>query len=611
MKIEKSRKEKQKYNLLSNISYALKNIWRWDKAFYLYFIPSIPFSILLPLVEIYYPKIIIDAVEGKQSIPTIIMIVMIIGAMMLFINLINSFCGSRLAMRQYNFSTMYQHEITEKFMRTDFSNTDNPKINLKYSLVMNDACSGQCAPEFIWRSLRVFLCNTLGVFTYGSIITMMSPLILCLLFASAAITYFVSRWQRNYSEKHKDSWTAIDRKIGYLSGFSSKFEYAKDIRIYGMLNWLNGLLNGFQEERFSWTKKMNIRSFIGVCISTVLTLLRDGAAYAVLIVMIINNKISVGDFVFYFGAITGFSVWLNNIVDNVNDIVAKSIKISYYREYFNIKENYNHAQGCSLPTLEELPVDIEFCNVSYQYPSTEENKYTLKNINIKIDKGERIAIVGENGAGKTTLIKLLCGFYFPTEGIIKINGKSVSEYNIEEYYTLFSAVFQDMYLLPVSISEFISSSDTVIDRDKVEKVIKKAGLLKKINSLPKSIDSRLMKGVFDDSIELSGGEKQKLMLARALYKNSPVIILDEPTAALDPIAENELYLKYNELTKHKTSIYISHRLASTRFCDRIILVDNGEIVESGSHDELMKRGGKYAYMFDLQSHYYKETADNA
>ena len=258
-------------------------------------------------------------------------------------------------------------------------------------------------------------------------------------------------------------------------------------------------------------------------------------------------------------------------------------------------------------------MDIEFLNVSYQYPSAD--GYALYNINLKINKGEKLAVVGANGAGKTTLVKLMCGLYYPTEGTIKVNGRPVTDYNIEEYYTLFSAVFQDMYLLPVSIAEFVSSSDKEIDRERVKAVIKQAGIDGKISSLKGGIDTRLMKGVFDDSIDLSGGEKQKLMLARALYKDSPFIVLDEPTAALDPIAENELYLKYNELTKNKTSVYISHRLASTRFCDRIIFIENGEITEIGTHDDLMKRKGKYAYMFGLQSHYYKddykEAAKNA
>ncbi len=403
----------------------------------------------------------------------------------------------------------------------------------------------------------------------------------------------------------------IDRKIGYLQSFSQKFDHAKDIRIYGMLGWLTDMLAGFQKERFVWTKKVSAQGLGGTCINALLALIRNGAAYAILIFMVFNNEIGAGDFVFYFGAITGFSAWLTGIGDKVNDITHKSIKIGYYREYFEIEEKYNHGTGCPLPTEQELPVDIEFNNVSFKYPSADGEKYALKNVNLKIGKGEKLAIVGANGAGKTTLVKLMCGFYYPSEGEIKLNRRVIADYNIEDYYSLFSAVFQDIYLLPVTIAEFVSSSEKDINRDKVMDVIYQAGLVDKINSLQNGIDSRLMKGVFDDSIEMSGGEKQKLMLARALYKNAPMIVLDEPTAALDPIAENELYLKYNDLTANKTSVYISHRLASTRFCDRIVYLENGEIVECGTHDELMKLGGKYSHMFELQSYYYKEDGNNA
>lgn len=267
-------------------------------------------------------------------------------------------------------------------------------------------------------------------------------------------------------------------------------------------------------------------------------------------------------------------------------------------------------QGVSFQSCLSFQWTLNFVMYRINIHRLDEDKYTLKNINLKINKGERLAIVGINGAGKTTLVKLLCGFYSPSSGVIKVNGKPITDYNIEEYFTLFSAVFQDMYLLPVPISEFVASSDNDIDCEKVKKSLSLVGLDTKITSLPNGIHSRLMKGIFDDSIDLSGGEKQKLMLARALYKEAAVIVLDEPTAALDPIAENELYMKYSALTSGKTSIYISHRLASTRFCDKIVLIENGEIMEVGSHDELIKQGGQYAYMFDLQSHYYKEEATN-
>lgn len=605
------KKEKSKYSLFSNICYALRNIWKWDKAFYLFFIPSIPLAVLMPLAATYFPKILIDSVESGQSIERVIAIIAVYFSALIIVNLFSGFCDSKLQMRQYNLSNLYQHAIHEKHMRTDYANTDNPEAITKYQHAMNDACSGQCAPEFIWQSLMGLLISLLGIFTYGSVIASVSPWILALLFLSAFIAYLISRMQRNYIEKNKDNWVTIDRKIGYLQSFSQKFDHAKDIRIYGMFHWLSDMLAGFQKERFEWTKKVSGRSLLGHFFNALLALIRNGAAYAVLIFMVFNNEIGAGDFVFYFGAITGFSSWLGGIGNKVNDITHKSIKIGYYREYFEIEEKYNHGKGCALPENEELPVDIEFTGVSFKYPSADGEKYALKNVNLKIGRGEKLAIVGANGAGKTTLVKLMCGFYYPSEGNIKLNGHYIADYNIEEYYSLFSAVFQDIYLLPVTIAEFIASSDKEIDRNRVIDVIRRAGLYNKINSLTNGIDSRLMKGVFDDSIEMSGGEHQKLMFARALYKDAPIIVLDEPTAALDPIAENELYLKYNELTANKTSVYISHRLASTRFCDRIVYLENGEIVESGSHEELMKLGGKYAHMFELQSHYYKEDAKNA
>lgn len=605
------KKTKPKYSMFSNIAYALRNIWKWDKAFYLFFIPSIPLAVLMPLAATYFPKMLIDSVESQQSIQKVVTVIGIYFGAILLIDLFRNLCRSKLHMRQYSLSCLYQHAISEKHMRTDYANTDNPEAITKYQHAMSDACSGQCAPEFIWQSLMGLFTSLLGIFTYGSVIATVSPWILLFLFLSAFITYLVSRWQRNYIEKNKDHWVTIDRKIGYLQGFSERFDHAKDIRIYGMFGWLTDMLTGFQKERFGWTKKVSARTLGGTCINALLMLIQNGVAYAVLIVMVFNNEIGAGDFVFYFGAITGFSAWLNGIGNMVNDITHKSIKIGYYREYFDIEEKYNHGEGCPMPTEQELPVDIELNNVSFKYASADGEKCALKNVNLKIGKGEKLAIVGANGAGKTTLVKLMCGFYYPSEGEIKLNGHTIADYNIEDYYSLFSAVFQDIYLLPVTIAEFVSSSEKEIDRGRVMNVIRQAGLADKIDSLPNGIDSRLMKGVFDDSIEMSGGEKQKLMLARALYKDAPVIVLDEPTAALDPIAENELYLKYNELTANKTSVYISHRLASTRFCDRIVYLENGEIVECGSHDELMKLGGKYAHMFDLQSHYYKEDVDHA
>lgn len=283
------------HGMFSNIAYALHNIWMWDKGFCLFFIAGIPLAVLLPLAEAYFPKILIDSVESGQRLSKIILTICIYFGGMSVLNLLNGFCGSRLSMRRYNLSILYQHMLAQKHMCTDYSNTDNPEAITKYQHAMGDACSGQCAPEFICQSLSGLFISLLGILSYGSIIAVISPWILSLLVLSALAAFFIGRWQRNYTERHKDGWAPIDRKISYLQSFSEKFDYAKDIRIYRMSGWLSEMLAGFQRERFSWTKKVSFRSLAGSLFQAFLALLRNGAAYAVLIVMVLNSKISTGD----------------------------------------------------------------------------------------------------------------------------------------------------------------------------------------------------------------------------------------------------------------------------------------------------------------------------
>jgi ABC-type multidrug transport system fused ATPase/permease subunit len=249
---------------------------------------------------------------------------------------------------------------------------------------------------------------------------------------------------------------------------------------------------------------------------------------------------------------------------------------------------------------------IEFKDVSYKYLKTD--NYALRHLNLKINAGERLAVVGLNGAGKTTMIKLLLRLYDPTEGVITLNGVDIKKYDREDYYRLFAPVFQDVETFAFPIAENVSmktAADT--DKDKVAKVLEEAGLAEKIASLKHGIDTYITNIVEDDGIDLSGGEKQKLALARALYKGAQVVVLDEPTAALDPISENSLYETYDEMMKGKATVFISHRLASTRFCTRIILIEAGRIKEEGTHDELLAKKGRYYELYETQAKYYRDN----
>lgn len=303
----------------------------------------------------------------------------------------------------------------------------------------------------------------------------------------------------------------------------------------------------------------------------------------------------------YFTAITSLSNTLTGFADHFNNIHKYDLQITELRKSEKITSSRNRGKGIPVP---HDRIDIEFKNVSFRYPNAESD--TIRNISFRIRPGEKVALVGINGAGKTTIVKLLCGLYLPTEGEILLNGHPVNDYNIREYYSLFSAVFQDINLMPISIAENIACTTEKenIDRSRVMRALEEAGIGEKIKSLKDGIDTLYNKEVNPEAADFSGGEKQKLALARAIYLSRPMLVLDEPTSALDPIAENEMYLQFDKITENQTALFISHRLASTRFCDKILHLENGKIIEEGTHAQLMEKGGKYAEMFRLQSQYY-------
>lgn len=288
----------------------------------------------------------------------------------------------------------------------------------------------------------------------------------------------------------------------------------------------------------------------------------------------------------------------------LNTLKKQSLDISIVREALDYPEVFKFENGEDLIIDRNKKYTIELKNVSFRYPGKEKNIFT--NINLTIKPNEKIAIVGLNGAGKTTLVKLICGYYDPTEGEILLNGVNIKTYNREQYYKMFSAVFQHFSLLAGSVATNVAQTEDNINYELVYECIEKAGLKEKIESLPDKYETKLNREVYEDATNLSGGETQRLMLARALYKDAPIVVLDEPTSALDPIAEADIYNKYNELAKNKSSLFISHRLASTRFCDRILFIADESIAEEGTHDELLKLGGKYAKLFEVQSQYYRD-----
>jgi ABC-type multidrug transport system fused ATPase/permease subunit len=593
----------KRHSTWENILYLIKNIWKWDKSLFLLSLIQIPAIVIIPLLGIYLPKVLIDSIVAEVSISQLMINIgiPILGIVILKIILEASSSGT-IAKKIYH-RMKYVRLLMYKQMDTDFENIDGPEGQEKVMKANMATKQNSAATEAVVATSIEFFSNILGFILYAGMIFTIHPVILGFIVLSSLINYFVGKYVNKYEYKNKDNLSPIERKLRYIRNKTGDFKSAKDMRLYNMSPWFQGMYAKLLNERIYLQKKNVFRRYFANIVDGLLILFRDGITYGFLIYAVLYKNMPIGDFVLYFGAVAGLSTWLSGIVKNLNELNSISLETNDLREFLEMEDKMNRKEGVNLPTSYELPCNIELKNLYYKYPGAQD--YTIKNFNLHIKKGEKLALVGVNGAGKTTLVKLICGLYTPTKGEIYINGKKSTLYNRDEYYSLFSTVFQDTYLLPISIEKNIASQED-IDSEKMDRVINMAGLMDKIESLPSGKETLLVKSVYSDAIELSGGETQKLMLARALYKDAPIIILDEPTAALDPIAENEIYQKYNELTQNHTSIFISHRLSSTRFCDRIIFIENGSIVEEGDHFTLMKQGGKYKEMYDMQAHYYKK-----
>ncbi|MFR1518588.1 MAG: ABC transporter ATP-binding protein [Clostridia bacterium] len=595
-------KEKTPYTIWSNLRFLLRRTWSTDKGLLFSVLLKTPSLVALPLLTTYLSKLVVElVVQGASPLQLFVQTAGVIAGMLLF-HLLNNYTSAKIEWESFGNRFSYIHLTSQKAMDADYANIESPHGQTMLRRALDSVYTAQSGVQQIFNQFVSIASNTVGLITYSALILTLSPWILACLLCFSLISYAVQRMNNNWMHRHKDDWVPLERKLQYISNKSGDYTIGKDAKIYSMYPWFRDLFRRLFTERQRWYRRQEGRNFIAGLLNIALTVLRDGIAYWYLIQQVVNGYLSAGDFVFYFAIISQYSGWLFGIIGAMGSLHASSLSLCDLRCFLDMPDQFNRGPGHELPSS---TCSITYSHVSFSYNGQQENA-VLRDINFTIHKGEKVAIVGLNGAGKTTLIKLLCGLYHPSAGTIAVDGVPIDEYNRDAYYSLFSVVFQDIILMPISFAKNIAlCEEERIDYARLTHVLKLAGLYDKVQSLPEQERTLLMKSMHENSIELSGGEQQKLALARALYKNGQIIVLDEPTAALDPIAENEMYRKYHELTAGRTAIFISHRLSSTRFCDRILYLENGQIAETGTHDELLRKNGKYAALFRTQSQYYE------
>lgn len=597
----------KRYSILQNLLYCMSTTRKTYPVLLVFCFSIIAVNCVIPVLTAFLPKLVIEKITVGEDVRQILLITAVFTLILAVLMGLQEYLDRLIYWHKFKMNAFFLRMITKKGLTTDYKNQENEHFR-KLQSESFASCNGNFSYYAqTYDAAVLFFSNLLGFLAFGGILITLNPLLILFLCATTIVSFLINRRITKWVDKNNDEKVGYEQRMQYIISASEDMQAAKDIRLYNMSVWMGRIYQDNLKGLLGWYRKYTAKLFGVSAADSSLTFFREGVTYLILLYMVWNDRISVAEYVLYFNIVAGFSVWLSSMLGQINNLERLSLAMNRFRAYLDYPEEYKREEGLPVEKKKQ-PGKIKLENVSFRY--SRDSADILRNLNLEIVPGEHLAVVGLNGAGKTTLVKLICGLIDPTEGRVLYDGVDIREYNRNQYYGIFGAVFQDYSVLPVTIEEIVSENiGEAIDSARVESCLVQAGLWDKVSSLEKGIHSHFDKTFWDDGINFSGGEMQKLLLARALYKQAPVVILDEPTAALDPIAENRLYESYDEIMKNKTTVFISHRLASTRFCSRILLIEGAQIREEGTHEELLDQRGKYYELFETQAKYYREKQD--
>lgn len=590
-------------SIWQDIVYAYRLLFQSSPIAILAVPAMVALSVLLPVIQNVLPALIVAMIE-QGSIRRFLLA--LAGAGVLFAGA--KWLQNSLQQKNLVYAQKCRMEAITRFYRkyatTSYQNVEPHSKQVDFQNAFSALNGDNWGIGQFFRKTPLFVYNLIGLVLYAGFLTAIDVKILLILIAMTVSCLVFERVSYRYQQRSRPEEGACKQDTFLLRNYCCGIENAKDIRLYGIENWFPKRMKQVYDRRIRINANIWGRMKLMDISNAVFLVARDIVAYGLLIRQVLAGQLSVAEFTFFIGIISGFTAWLTEMVTNFSYLRKAAIQQGYLRAYMEMDDCLMQGSGEELAPL-SCPPSIEFRDVTFTYPETD--RPVLEHLNLTIRPGQKIALVGANGAGKTTLVKLLTGLYRPDSGEILLGGRNIESYSQEEYFDLIGTVFQEPFLMAFSIEENIACCDEQqADHQRVCRCLQRAGLWERIERLPKGVKTPYTKELYEDGESFSGGEAQRLMLARALYKDAPVMVLDEPTAALDPLAEAQMYAQYNDLTADKTSIFISHRLSSTQFCDRVLYLEGGKIVEDGTHQQLMALGGSYAKMFAYQAYYYQK-----